>query len=158
MGRRSVVGSALVPAADFKAHCLAEELSEVLLEDATSAQAQATEQLSDESDFMIEYTFAEVDVPVTKENQDPNDLDEDEEVMEEGTAVSRVGVPRRYFWIVAAFLVLSTTALVWLLHANLSSEIQLPDEFRKHTDMEEEVMFTGGPGLFAPIRFLRESW
>ncbi|CAE7537979.1 unnamed protein product [Symbiodinium pilosum] len=138
--RRSIVGTAMVPAEDFKAHTLAQELSEVLLEDEGSAQAQAQEQLSDESDFMIEYNFTEVEVAVSKDNE--QELDSDEEVMDEGTVVSKVGVPRRYFWIVALFLVVSTTALAWLLHTNLNSEIKLPEEFRKHADMEEDVALT----------------
>lgn len=139
--RRSIVGSAMVAAEDFKAHALAQELSEVLLEDEGSAQAQAQEQLSDESDFMIEYNFTEVEVAVSQDND--QELDSDEEVMDEGTVVSKVGVPRRYFWIVAMFLLFTTTALVWLLHANLNSEIELPEEFRKHADMEEDLDFMG---------------
>lgn len=127
--RRSIVGSAMVAAEDFKAHALAQELSE------------AQEQLSDESDFMIEYNFTEVEVAVSQDND--QELDSDEEVMDEGTVVSKVGVPRRYFWIVAMFLLFTTTALVWLLHANLNSEIELPEEFRKHADMEEDLDFMG---------------
>lgn len=152
-GRRSVVGTAMVPAEDFKAQHLAEELTEVLLEDSSAAQQQAAmEQLSDESDFMIEYSFAEVDVPVTGKDEE---LDEDEEVMEEGTVVASVGVPRRYFWIVAAFLLLTTTALAYLLHANLSAEMKLPEEFQKRLDEEEEEeTFMGLPTLLAPIRSL----
>ncbi|CAK9111748.1 unnamed protein product [Durusdinium trenchii] len=97
------------------------------------------EQLSDESDFTIEYSFAEVEVPVTGKD---DELDEDEEVMEDGTAISKVGVPRRYFWIVAAFLVLTTTALAWLLHVNLNAELKLPEEFRKRED-DEDCMRSG---------------
>jgi len=132
--RRSVVGSALVPAEDFKAATLADELTEVLLDDSSAAQEQAMEQLSDESDFMIEYTFAEVDVPVTGKD---DEVGEDEEVMEEGSVVSTVGVPRRYFWIVAAFLFGTTTALGYLLYVNLSAEMKLPEEFRHRIDDEE---------------------
>ncbi|CAL1137394.1 unnamed protein product [Cladocopium goreaui] len=151
-GRRSVVGSAMVPAEDFKAHHLAEKLTEVLLEDSSAAQQQAAmEQLSDESDFMIEYSFAEVDVPVTGKDEE---LDEDEEVMEEGTVVASVGVPRRYFWIVAAFLLLTTTALAYVVHANMSAEMKLPEEFQKRLDEEEEETFMGLPDLLAPIRSL----
>eukprot|EP00439_Symbiodinium_sp_Y106_P054110 s287_g7.t1 len=90
------------------------------------------------------------------------ELDSDEEVMDEGTVVSKVGVPRRYFWIVAMFLLFTTTALVWLLHVNLNSEIELPEQFRKHADMEEDLDFMGpiaaedGP----PTQFLsrRHFW
>eukprot|EP00913_Durusdinium_trenchii_P010788 g10119.t1 len=52
------------------------------------------------------------------------------------------GVPRRYFWIVAAFLVLTTTALAWLLHVNLNAELKLPEEFRKRED-DEDCMRSG---------------
>ena len=40
MSRRSMVGQALVPVEEFKAHTLAEELSEVLLEDSSTAQQE----------------------------------------------------------------------------------------------------------------------
>mmetsp|Transcript_45459 Transcript_45459/g.106229 ORF Transcript_45459/g.106229 Transcript_45459/m.106229 type:complete len:1277 (+) Transcript_45459:2-3832(+) len=159
--RRSVVGSAMVPVEDFKAHTLAQELSEVLLDDEGTAQAQAQEQLSDESDFMIEYNFTEVEVAVSKDTE--QELDSDEEVMDEGTVVSKVGVPRRFFWIVAMFLVVSTTALGWLLYSNLSSEIQLPDEFRRHADMDDEdIALLDAPVAadLPPMQFLahRQTW
>lgn len=80
-----------------------------------------------------------------------------------GNLNSSPGVPRRFFWIIAAFLVLTTTALAWLLHANLNSEIppgplpprvlsasRIPEGFENREE-EDEAM------IFFPARNLRST-
>jgi len=122
---RTIVDSAVIDCEEFKGHRLAAELEEVLMENEDEAHNQAREQLSDESDFMIEYNFAEVEVAITKENADP-ELEEDEEILDDsGAAIARIGVPRRHFWLIAFGLLFSTTAVTWLLLYRLQTELKI---------------------------------
>ena len=77
---------------------------------------------------------------------------------------SSPGVPRRFFWIIAAFLVLTTTALAWLLHANLNSEIppgprprvlgasRIPEGFENREEEDEAMIFFPARNLRATVR------
>lgn len=107
--RRSVVGVALLDSDDLKEHRLAHQLSEVLtMEEA----AEPLEQLSDESDFKIEYTFEEVEVALGEKRED---LEEEDLMDDEGSVIRTLGVPVGRFWLVAGGLVVSTTVLCALL-------------------------------------------
>jgi len=102
---------------------LGEALNEVLsAEDAESGQL---EQLSEESDWRLEYNFEEIKVAVGEQAED---LDEDEELADnEGSVVKTVGVPMRHFWIMLVGLVFSTLFIIILLRT-LMTEKSKPEK------------------------------
>jgi len=122
--RGSLVGVTLVDSSDLKNHRLANELSEVL----TTTQAnEPLEQLSDESDFKIEYTFEEVEIAV---GDTPTDLEEDDLINEEGAVISHLAVPLKKFWLVVGAVLLSTSLilsfLLWVLQRK--AQVQVPEQ------------------------------
>eukprot|EP00930_Biecheleria_cincta_P069098 TRINITY_DN56883_c0_g1_i1.p1 TRINITY_DN56883_c0_g1~~TRINITY_DN56883_c0_g1_i1.p1 ORF type:complete len:1305 (-),score=246.48 TRINITY_DN56883_c0_g1_i1:164-4078(-) len=130
-GIRTTVGVGMVDSDDFKQNILGQQLEEVLLDDDGDVYTRYTrdrEQLCDDSDFKIEYHFKEVEVPRAPAGQE-SALDSDEEMMEElhGTGIQSMGVPRKFFWLVAFGLLVSTTALVVLLFSVLNAEMKAPD-------------------------------
>lgn len=123
--RRSVVGTAKVPAEDFAAGRiagnLAGELSETLMEE--DSAHQDLEQLDEESDFKIEYTFQEVEVAVGEKLEDLDEEGEEIQVMQtKGAVIGRLGVPMKKFWLVGLGLLLSTTVLLAILYSQVRGQ------------------------------------
>lgn len=133
--RRTVVASTLVEVEDFRSQRLAAELQEVLVESDDMPNDQNLPQLSEESDFKIEYKIEEVEVAVG-EKMSPVDAEAEESQMleEEGAVIAHLGVPPGRFWIVATFLIVSTTVLGLLLAWQM-----MPRE-KKAEDPEEDEM------------------
>lgn len=108
----------------------------VALNEVLSAEdaEQQLEQLSEESDWKLEYNFEEIKVAVGEQAED---LDEDEELADnEGGVVKSVGVPMRHFWIMLLGLVFSTLFILWLLHS-LLKEKSKPESAVDNDDLDE---------------------
>mmetsp|Transcript_73925 Transcript_73925/g.154065 ORF Transcript_73925/g.154065 Transcript_73925/m.154065 type:complete len:1560 (-) Transcript_73925:95-4774(-) len=87
------------------------DLSEVLT--AEEASAQPMEELSEESDFRIEYQFDEIMVDVDAKLED---VEEEQEFFDDsGAEVQQLGVPKKKFWVVAVGLGCSTLFLMIIL-------------------------------------------
>ncbi|CAK0847923.1 unnamed protein product [Prorocentrum cordatum] len=113
---------------DFARMMLNEDLGEALSEVLTAEDAEAgtLEQLSDESDFRLEYNFEEIQVAV---GEQARDLDEDEWLEDkEMSVVKTVGVPMRHFWIMALGLFFSTLFIFLLLRILMKEKAKPVDE------------------------------
>mmetsp|Transcript_108163 Transcript_108163/g.306736 ORF Transcript_108163/g.306736 Transcript_108163/m.306736 type:complete len:1320 (+) Transcript_108163:154-4113(+) len=125
MTRRETV---TVEGGDFARMMLNEDLGEALSEVLTAEDAEAgtLEQLSDESDFRLEYNFEEIQVAV---GEQARDLDEDEWLEDkEMSVVKTVGVPMRHFWIMALGLFFSTLFIFLLLRILMKEKAKPVDE------------------------------
>jgi len=112
------------------------DVGEVLT--AEEAADQALEELSEESDFRIDYKFEEIEVDI---DAAPEELGEDEEMMTEGQEQVKIGVPKKKFWMVGVGLAISTLLLLVILIAVMSKKEKLPP---RQTD--EDAM----QDIFAP--------
>jgi len=147
--RKSMIGVAVHEAEDIKNLRLASELSEVYTTDA--GRTDELEQLAEESDFRIEYKFQEVEVA---EGEQCDDLEEEDIMEEQEAIVSTIGVPRKYFYLVALGLLVSSALLLGILFWTLTHEpprgVGEGDEDEDETDLAAAV-----PGGRAALPLLR---
>jgi len=115
--RKSVVGSAFIPADDIKnkrkdAFGLNQE-EEVTWMDTHEQGEQALQQLPDESDFKIQYEFQELEVAAGESVEDLEDITH---IDDEGATVGRFAVPVKRFWLVCLGMMVTTMILVIILY------------------------------------------
>mmetsp|Transcript_10520 Transcript_10520/g.19355 ORF Transcript_10520/g.19355 Transcript_10520/m.19355 type:complete len:1392 (-) Transcript_10520:47-4222(-) len=114
----SLVGVTMIESSDLANHRLAGELTE--LDDLISPgqAAEPLEQLSDDSDFKIQYHFEEVEVAI---GEKADELAEEELIDDSGAVVGRFAVPVKRFWMVAFGMVFSTVLLSMILYVLLNT-------------------------------------
>lgn len=114
--------TAIIPSEEFQQKQLASELADMLIsEDAVDE----LEQLPEDSDFKIEYKFEEVEVA---EGETPADMEGEQLLDDEGTAVGHFAVPESRFWIVATGMIASTLLLGFLLVYTMLCKSTLPKD------------------------------
>merc|ERR1719356_1803721 len=88
---------------------------------AEDARPDRLEQLAEESDFRLEYSFEQIQVQV---GETVEDVEDDEEIHEnEGVIMKELGVPMKHFWIMALGLFFSTVAIFWMLFSLMKEKV-----------------------------------
>merc|ERR1712150_27130 len=132
--RASVVGVSMIECEDLKARRFADELSEAL----TSVDAnEPLEQLSDESDFKIEYDFEEVEVEAGTKLEE---MQQEELIDDEGAVIGRLAVPVGRFWLVACGMFISTITLGLLLKYMLAPVPPKPESNQENSGFDDQAL------------------
>lgn len=121
LSSQSVICVAMIEADDL----IGRRLSTTL--EVAAREKVQREVLPEESDFKIEYTFEEVEIP--KDEALAEDLVDAELIDAEGTVVSSLTVPYKQFWKVVIYLIFSTLLLVGFLFWVLFSGSADQDHF-----------------------------
>eukprot|EP00932_Pfiesteria_piscicida_P001306 SRR837773.11274.p1 GENE.SRR837773.11274~~SRR837773.11274.p1 ORF type:complete len:656 (-),score=184.07 SRR837773.11274:33-1883(-) len=124
------------------------DLGEILT--AEEAQNQPMEELSEESDFRIEYKFDEIMVDADVKAED---VEDQELVDDSGVEIQTLGVPKKKFWIVATGLGFSTLLLLIILIAVLSKKKEEKQQVSEE-DQKGDI-YSGDASIFT--RFHRKS-
>lgn len=129
----------LVDAEDFKSVRLEQQLQDVLIEDG-EMRMEDLPQLSEESDFKIEYHFEEVEVAVGGADLQGAEDDEIQIMQNEGVVVATLAVPPGQFVLVAIGLIITTVALCIVLIYTMQKqpESKKPDDIQD-TDEDDPL-------------------
>merc|ERR1719171_3249727 len=133
--RSRIVSIVHIEPEDFTRKSMGDELVTML--DSQEA-AEDLEQLAEESDFMIEYNFEEVEVAAGVKVEE---IEEEELMGEEGTRVSKLAVPMKRFWMIIVGVVISTFVLGLLLVELMKGGTETSDAIDKWERGEDMIAF-----------------
>jgi hypothetical protein len=126
----SLVGVAILEESAVSSQSFSQEMDVVAGDDWDWNYADyGQDQLADDSDFRIEYTFEEVEVAANAKAEDIEGMEEEELLDDQAdTVVGALTVPASHFWMVAGGLICSTILLFGFLFYMLSVPPEAPSQ------------------------------